>query len=436
MSYHKWGRSFYNSLIMGTRLWISFLMLLWLLTAGCLSSGRGAQDAWGTPIPLSATIASATDGSTQAQGCGGDSTAFAESTPEPLPGHPLPRLAPTVSPIAVTAITVDNVRFIEPIALVSKKDGVFCFQEDGESLAISHDRRTRVYDAPKFYERQEFSHQAMVRMSAFGPMDSMLATLEGPEADGRAVIWNIQDGQSLATLNHVWGAMGWMEKGPALLAVTRTPSGSAILTRLTPGGERARVMEVEAKLLAVSEDGRYVLLQNGGLWDLVKGQKVYQGPRLRDGFLLSEGPSLLFWAEDGTWGVWRKEGKAFLLDPDIDMARLDPAGETMVFVQNAEDEVRLMQMSVIDGQEHLLWRSHGGRITAMAFHPQGRLLAVATRESKDVPQIRWWDMATARALGESSAFQHKVSRMVFSADGRRLATGGEDGVLVWGVIAP
>ncbi len=437
---YKLQSSLNNSPAMRSWLWISLLMLLGLLTAGCVASDQGAQDASGASIPAPAisTTSSAAEKASQTPGCecGCDSTVFSEvGTPEPLAGRPLPRLAPTASPVMVTAITVENVRFIEPIALPSREDGVFRFQDDGDSLAVSNDHRTKIYGAPKFYERQALSHNAMVRMLAFGPEDSTLATLEGPEANGQAIIWDIRDRQSLASLNHVWGVMGWLKKSAALLAVTRTPSGEGALTRLTPRGEMTTVMRVNAKLLATSEDGRYVLLQNGELWDVMQGQLMHQAPRLQAGFLVTPGPSLLFLKEDGEWGVWRKGEKAFFLDPDIDMALLDPSGKTLVFVQRAENDVLLVQKSLNDDEERILWRGRGGRITAMAFHPQGRLLAVATAEPKDAPQIRWWDLATGQALGESSAFQYEVSHMVFSPDGRRLATGGEDGVLIWGVAA-
>lgn len=73
-----------------------------------------------------------------------------------------------------------------------------------------------------------------------------------------------------------------------------------------------------------------------------------------------------------------------------------------------------------------------GAIQALAFSPDGRLLAAATQQGV----VKVWEVPSGREVQEFRARSQNVFAIVFSPDGRRLATGGEGegAVMLWDVI--
>jgi WD40 repeat protein len=74
---------------------------------------------------------------------------------------------------------------------------------------------------------------------------------------------------------------------------------------------------------------------------------------------------------------------------------------------------------------------HKNKVDSIAFHPEGSLLASASSDRT----VRIWDGRTFRPLGEMGGFAHRPSQVVFSANGKLLATasGDEKCVRLWDV---
>jgi WD40 repeat protein len=69
--------------------------------------------------------------------------------------------------------------------------------------------------------------------------------------------------------------------------------------------------------------------------------------------------------------------------------------------------------------------SFRGGVTALAFHPNGQRLATATL----VQTVRVWDVVTARLLAELTGHLDAVTCVAYSPDGRWLASGSDDRTL-------
>jgi WD40 repeat protein len=91
------------------------------------------------------------------------------------------------------------------------------------------------------------------------------------------------------------------------------------------------------------------------------------------------------------------------------------------------------RLALLDGRTGKVIRRwpDGGKATQarLAFSPDGKLLATS-----DGHDIHVWETATGKELRTFRGHRNEIETLAFSADGRRLASGGGDStVLVWGL---
>lgn len=87
------------------------------------------------------------------------------------------------------------------------------------------------------------------------------------------------------------------------------------------------------------------------------------------------------------------------------------------------NEYAITLRNIQDGRPVGTLHGHPGRVAALAFSPDGRLLASGSEQHR----IFLWDVTTGRRLHALAGHTSRIRSLAFSPDGRWLASGGGDG---------
>jgi WD40 repeat protein len=299
-----------------------------------------------------------------------------------------------------------------------------------------------------------------------------LRVFRGFEGEVRCLAFRA-DGQALASggsdrVVHLWSPSGPDEEserpltGPHGDGFRARPAEARISLALSPDaarlaslcpGKGVRVWEVatERKVLeldeasglsviAYSPDARWIAAGGADtavrLWDATTGRRcaTLEGPALPV-TALAFAPNAPVLASASAIGcdvwLWNTDrARPALLVPDaidgcsIEAIAFQPQGELL-----AVGGIDWLATGGTDGAVHVwdvvqparrLTLSGGAR--SLAFHPSGKLLAAASL----VRTVRVWDVRTGRLLRELTGHEDAVNCVAYSPDGRRLASAADD----------
>ena len=122
----------------------------------------------------------------------------------------------------------------------------------------------------------------------------------------------------------------------------------------------------------------------------------------------------------------------------LDGARLVFAPDGQTLAATSEREGRIFLLDVASGRERARIDGPANKFKALAFSPDGTILAAGADNGRCVGQrdqaIRLWDVAGRKELARVPAHRSYIRALAFSRDGSRIVSGSEDGTaLVWDV---
>ncbi|MFD0415331.1 hypothetical protein [Streptomyces sp. NPDC127108] len=279
------------------------------------------------------------------------------------------------------------------------------FSPDGRTVATAgEDRRAMLWDTASAERRAVLSgHEDVVKGIGFSPDGRTLATGSG---DHTVMLWHVGRGTRAATLSGHSGAVR---------ALAFSPDGR---TLATAGLDRTVVLWDPARRT------RTATLTGHGT--NVYSLAFAPGPR----------PLLASSGENGAITLWDPSRTALSGHRDrVNKAAFSPDGRTLA---TASDDGTAVLWDLRRGTRRATLDGRTGPVTSVAFSPDGRTVATATGtdvhppRAKDYTLTLWRTAAPAEPLARLTGHSDRVLDVVFSPDGRTLATAGaDDTVMLW-----
>jgi WD40 repeat protein/serine/threonine protein kinase len=331
----------------------------------------------------------------------------------------------------------------------------FSPDRDGQRLATaSLDGTVQVWDAHTGQPVLALQgHDVVVRSVAFSPDGKLLASGGG---DSTVRLWDFHTGQ----LGHILkGHTG------AVLSVAFSPDGQHLASAAndnTPHIWEVRTGREVNKLqgrftafltAAFSPDGQRLAVgswdQTVRIWDARSGRETLP-LKGHTGFVWGvafspDGQRVATASADGTTRVWdvRREGEALILrgfPQGVGDVAFSPDGQRLATAAGIErgawgipkitTEVTTGVWDAQTGEEILALKGKTGSAVSVAFSPDGRRLATGSEDGT----TKLWDARSGQELLRLNGHTDRVRTVVFSPDGRRLATASWDGTTkVWDV---
>jgi WD40 repeat protein/tRNA A-37 threonylcarbamoyl transferase component Bud32 len=298
------------------------------------------------------------------------------------------------------------------------------FSPDGKRLA-SAGRELKVWDAQTGQELLSFKGQPGASSVAFSPDGKRLAAAYRDTVR----VWDVQTGQELLALKRGAVNVTFSPDGKRLASA----GGWNPWVKVWDVQTRQELLSLKdyASSVAFSPDGKR--LASGGrelkVWDAQTGQELLTlkgHTRWVTSVVFSpDGTRLASASNDGTVKVWNAttnpEARTFSGSTGlVHSVAFSPDGKRLAGVSwdRTTKEGAVKVWSAQTGQELLMLKGHSGQVWSVAFSPDGKRLASASADKT----VKVWDAQTGQELVTFRGHTAAVGSVAFSPDSTRLAS--------------